>query len=140
MNKRCAYCGVIFRPKRSTGRYCSDACRKAASRKRQSPINGAVEQAEKAQDGLVTLNPVDTPPLVPVTLKTPEPWGFFWRWYDRLDGSCDLYRDSDTTMRHVARIVGRNGCYHLDKPSNLISTVWTERLAAQDAVRSLIDD
>ena len=140
MNKRCAYCGVIFRPKRSTGRYCSDACRKAASRKRQSPINGAVEQAEKAQDGLVTLNPVDTPPLVPVTLTVSilpalEP---AWRWYERLDGSCDLYADTETTTRHVARLIRRDGRYRLTKPAHLATITWAEHAAAQDAVCNLV--
>src|SRR5262249_25781105 len=142
MNKRCAYCGVIFRPKRSTALYHSDACRVAASRQRQleSPINGGLGQAGEVQDGLVTLSPAATPPLAPVTLtasilSASEP---AWRWYGRLDGSCDLYADTETTTRHVARLVRRDGRYRLTKPAHLATITWAEHAAAQDAVCNLV--
>ena len=119
----CGYCRDLFRPKRSTAVYCSDTCRKAASRQRQ-----AKERPRDVRESLVTL----TEPI-PRVSKPPS-----WRWYERLDGSCDLYRDTETTMRHVARIVRRNGGYRLDKPSGLTSEVWGDCRAAWDAVRSLI--
>ena len=84
---------------------------------------------------------IDTPPLAPVTLTEPisrAPDSALWRWYERLDGSCDLYCDTERTMRHMARIVRRSRRYQLAKPSDLTSAVWTERLVAQRAVRSLI--
>jgi hypothetical protein len=39
--RRCAweYCGQAFTPKRSTGRYCSGACRVAAHRARQNGLS-----------------------------------------------------------------------------------------------------
>ena len=132
----CGYCRDLFRPKRSTAVYCSDTCRKAASRQRQ-----AKERPRDVRESLVTLTPADTPPLAPVTLTEPIPRVSkppSWRWYERLDGSCDLYRDTETTTRHVARIVRRNGGYRLDKPSGLTSEVWGDWSAAWDAVRSLI--
>ena len=137
----CGYCRDLFRPKRSTAVYCSDACRKAASRKRGLPTNGAGQRPGEAVEGLVTLTPSDTPPLAPVTLTEPisrAPDSALWRWYERLDGSCDLYRDTETTMRHKARIIRRGSRYQLVKPSDLTSAVWTERLVAQRAVRSLV--
>ena len=137
----CGYCRDLFRPKRSTAVYCSDACRKAASRKRGLPTNGAGQRPGEAVEGLVTLTPSDTPPLAPVTLTEPisrAPDSALWRWYERLDGSCDLYCDTERTTRHVARVVWRNGSYRLDKPSGLTSEVWADCRAAWDAVRSLV--
>ena len=132
---KCPLCGAIFRAKRSTAVYCCDAHRVAASRQKRPK-----ECRREAVEGLVTLRPSDTPPLAPVTLTEPispasKPR---WRWYERLDGSCDLYCDSEMNTRHVARIVWRNGSYRLDKPSGLTSEVWADCRVAWDAVRSLV--
>ena len=125
-------------------RYCSSRCKMAASRARRIPSSAVT----KADGGSYGRSAVTSPKqhientneflTKKTVLGQPKGRLTFWRWYERLDGSCDLYRDTETTMRHMARIIRRGSRYQLVKPSDLTSAVWTERLVAQRAVRSLV--
>jgi len=153
----CRWCGkrfeVKFRAGRNTYRrhrsktdkhsfalYCSDACRKAASRKRL----GTRSSVTNADMGPTVRSTVTSPlRLVDIvedssTKKTvlDRPEQRFWVWRDRLDGSSDLYCDTFTTSQHVARIVWCNGAFHLTKP-DVPSPSWTTRAAAQRAVKAI---
>jgi hypothetical protein len=138
-------------PKYPHARYCSDRCRKAASRARlaaRTPLRGAVSASSGVTGffgGTDTLSGVTSPPR-PIdiieefsTRKTvlgrPKGSPVLWRWYQRLDGSSDLYCDTETSMRHVARIVRRDGQYFCAKPSGM-PDAWATCAAAQLAVRS----
>src|SRR5262249_30041057 len=64
--------------------------------------------------------------------------GHVWRWYERLDGSHDLYHDTEADTHHVARIIRRDGGYCLTKPGAFASTIWTDCGAARRAARQLL--
>src|SRR5262249_22471506 len=64
--------------------------------------------------------------------------GIVWRWCERLDGSGDLYRDSETSMEHMARIVRRDGLFHLAKP--VLHRTWETREKAERGVRKLLKE
>src|SRR5262249_49561304 len=153
----CRQCGERFQVKPRAGRdtyrrrkpgdptyplarYCSSGCKQAAYRRRSAVTNTPV--------GTTAFSAVTSPSRhientneflsKKTVLGRREERLTFWRWYERLDGSYDLYRDTETDMCHVARIVRRDGRYQLVKPAHLTSAVWTDRLAAQRAVRGLI--
>lgn len=42
--RACKHCGASFRPRRKTGRYCSDKCRQAAARARRRPASAPARQ------------------------------------------------------------------------------------------------
>jgi hypothetical protein len=74
-----------------------------------------------------------------VTLKAQQPSESnppLWRWYDRLDGSSDLYCDGLMDSQHVARLVFGGGSFRLSKPDDLTAETWLTRDAAHEAVRS----
>jgi hypothetical protein len=112
------------------------------------PLSGAVSGSSGVTGfprGTDTLSGVTSPPR-PIdiieefsTRKTilgrPKGGLALWRWYQRLDGSSDLYCDTETSMRHVARIVRRDGQYFCAKPSGM-TDAWATCAAAQRAVRS----
>jgi hypothetical protein len=125
-------------------RYCSQKCRKAASRKRLLDRSGVTDTPVGSAGRSGVTSPSQNTETIEVfspektVLDQPKGRLTLWRWYQRLDGSCDLYCDSEMTTRHVARIARRGGCYRLAKPSDLTSAVWTERPAAERAVRNLL--
>ena len=153
---RCRQCGETFTPALRAGKdtrrgrldrvrsltaaqFCSARCKQANYRWRKSHV-----LSRNGNGGLTAPFSAVTRPLENIEntsefstisegARRPQ-----WRWCERLDGSCDLYCDTETNMRHVARIVRRDGHYRLAKPSDLASAVWTERQGAQRAVRNLV--
>ena len=155
----CRYCGDRFtvqpRAGRNTARrrggpgkvsyplarYCSSRCKMAASRARRIPSSAVTE----SHGGRVYRSAVTSPQL-PIEntnefrAKKTGPGRLkgcltFWRWYERLDGSSDLYCDTETTMRHVARVVRNGGRFRLVKP--LTNETWLTRKEAHSAGRKL---
>src|SRR5262245_57039952 len=155
----CRHCGERFRvlpragrnTKRRQGegrkvsypfaRYCSSRCRKAASRKRSSAVtlgDGGIVPRSAVTLPAEHIENISEFSAKKTVLGQPKGRLTFWRWYKRLDGSSDLYCDTQTAMRHMARIVRRDGHYCLVKPSDLTSAVWADLSAAQHAVRNLV--
>jgi hypothetical protein len=66
----CAYCHEVFRPRRSTARYCGDRCRKRASRPDSvpQPQKGRPRAFLSVRGHPTTPNPGWGPPDAPVTL------------------------------------------------------------------------
>src|SRR5262249_8964235 len=111
----CLHCEHPFRPQRSTARFCGGRCRLAFHRAGRRP--GRHHNAFLSVSGDLATPDTGFPFE---TLKTQQPCESkqpSWRWYDRLDGSSDLYCDTETTTAHVARIVRRDGSFHLAKPA-----------------------
>jgi hypothetical protein len=62
-----------------------------------------------------------------------------WRWYERLDGSSDLYCDEiGVGSKHVARLVRNGAGFQLAKPADLTVETWTTRSAAHHVVRKML--
>jgi|SRR5215471_10266719 len=106
-NRHCRNCGG---PIWGRARYCSGGCKQAAYRGRLT----------------VTESPGATAPHPTVT--TPSPG--LLRWYDRLDGASDLYLDTETTSRQVARIFRLPG-QRLDRPSLAEARRFAESLGSE---------
>ena len=132
----CQHCEQPFKRRRSTARFCGGRCRLAFHRKGGARRRGRHHNAFVSVSG--SLATLDTG--IPFeTLRTQQPRESkepLWRWYERLDGSGDLYRDTETTMAHVARIVPRDGRFHLTKP--LLGATWQTRAEAERGVRKLL--
>lgn len=137
--------------RRHTGRrYCSDACKQIGYRRRRAFERTRAyhpTSLRKREKRTVTLSP---PPALQATVTLaeirkeiqcpprPKKRGSprFWRWCERLDGSGDLYCDTEITMEHVARIVRRDGLFHLAKPA--LPMTWETRAKAERGVRELL--
>ena len=99
----------------------------------------ALNGQEQGQESPVTLSATPAPSPASITLKTPEIRASkpSWQWRERLDGSCDLYRDTETDTRHVARIVRKLNYYYCAKPAGQ-NTRWPDRPSALSAVRHMV--
>jgi hypothetical protein len=137
-----------------SARYCSPSCRQAVYIARRA-IRAGVPHSERhrAFRGArtsVTQSADSTNVRTSVThalqdidftsknrgQKTSPGWHFVW--CERLDGSLDLYCDTDVTSRQLARVVRRDGRYRLSEPSDLPPLEWATKKAAQQAVCKLV--
>jgi len=54
VTKHCEVCGVAFTAKRSTARYCSNACRQEAYRRRSDPQHDSHDRSAAGQRAVAT--------------------------------------------------------------------------------------
>jgi len=132
------------------GRYCSRACQQIAYRTRRAFEAGKAYHPTSLRKRKRTVTLSHTPTTlqatvtlaeIPKQIQTPASakkrgLGIVWRWCERLDGSGDLYRDTEITTAHVARIVRRDGLFHLAKPA--LHRTWETRDKAQREVKKLL--
>jgi hypothetical protein len=129
-------------PLHERGRYCKPSCRQAAYRRRKA-IRNDVPHSQRNAPRSVTPDGEGTDVRRSVTTleiqqrfqealpPEKESLGTVWRWYERLDGSSDLYCDElGVGSRHVARIVRDGAGFRMAKPGDLTAEtrVWTHSL------------
>lgn len=144
MIANCQHCRKPFQPRRSTARFCNSRCRLSAHRG-LPPDRGGGTARRKAQNAFLSVSGTHGTRGTAndfETLKTQQPSASktasrLWRWYERLDGSGDLYCDIEgESSRHVARLVRDGGRYRLTKPAHLATEAWDTRADAEKAVRN----
>jgi hypothetical protein len=139
------------RRRHTGGEYCCDAHRQIGYRRRKAIREGRPYHATslKRRPRGVTLSRPPTTLQTSVTLaeirkeiqgpaitkKRGLPRA--WRWYERLDGSGDLYCDvEDVGSHHMGRIVRAGDGYRATKP--VMAETWATRKAAENAVRNQV--